>query len=293
MVAVVAWGGVEPTAEGAVHGFGGAEAAGLGDLFDPVTSRICAESKVTITTPGSFTGCPRIQRRRVVDGWHRQQRVPVTLGPRPHAEVMKVAHGLYPGFTALDVVGAFRVFAGAPGVDPVFVALEPGPVVDDSGHCPLQAMEGVADVMAADVVVVPGSDDDSERMARCWRGCSFCTPPRPGPRGWAPDRSTSPRQAFSRAARQRRTGHRRRSCACSASGTATSGSSARENHHRRGQLRRHRHGPDPGGSHPRPHGHPSGAGQPVRPRTPFDAGSPAKAPAQIGSSCTPTTHHRS
>lgn len=71
---------------------------------------------------------------------------------------MKVAHVLYPGFTALDVVGAFQVFVGAPGVDPVFVALEPGPVLDDSGHCPLQATEGIADVMAADVVVVPGSD---------------------------------------------------------------------------------------------------------------------------------------
>lgn len=71
---------------------------------------------------------------------------------------MKVAHLLYPGFTALDVVGAFQVLMGAPGIAPVFVALEPGPVLDDTGHCPLQATEGIADVVAADVVVVPGSD---------------------------------------------------------------------------------------------------------------------------------------
>ncbi len=47
---------------------------------------------------------------------------------------MKVVHGLYPGFTALDVVGAFQVLAAAPGVRPVFVALEPGAVLDDSGQ---------------------------------------------------------------------------------------------------------------------------------------------------------------
>ena len=69
---------------------------------------------------------------------------------------------LYPGFTALDVVGAFQVLAAAPGVDPVFVALEPGPVRDDSGHCPLQATLGVADVVSADVIVVPGSDQTIE-----------------------------------------------------------------------------------------------------------------------------------
>ncbi len=71
---------------------------------------------------------------------------------------MKVAHFLYPGFTVLDVVGAFQVFVGTPGVVPVFVALEPGLVLDDSGRCPLQATVGVIDVRAADVIVVPGSD---------------------------------------------------------------------------------------------------------------------------------------
>lgn len=71
---------------------------------------------------------------------------------------MKVAHLLYPGFTALDVVGTFQVLVGAPGVDPMLVARERGPVLDDSGHCPLHATEGFADVVAADVVVVPGSD---------------------------------------------------------------------------------------------------------------------------------------
>ena len=75
---------------------------------------------------------------------------------------MKVAHVLYPGFTALDVVGAFQVLVAAPGVDPVFVAAEPGPVPDDSGQCPLQATEAVADVASADIIVMPGSDHNIE-----------------------------------------------------------------------------------------------------------------------------------
>ena len=83
---------------------------------------------------------------------------------------MKVAHVLYPGFTALDVVGAFQVFAGAPGMDPSFVALDRGPVMDDSGHCPLLATQSVADVATADIVLVPGSDDGSEpdRAVLAW-----------------------------------------------------------------------------------------------------------------------------
>lgn len=40
----------------------------------------------------------------------------------------------------------------------MFVVLERRLVLDDSGHCPLHATEGVAGVMAVDVVVVPGSD---------------------------------------------------------------------------------------------------------------------------------------
>lgn len=71
---------------------------------------------------------------------------------------MKVAHVLYPGFTALDVVGAFQVLVAAPGVEPVFVAHEPGQVSDDSGRCPLQATSGFAELLTADVIVVPGSD---------------------------------------------------------------------------------------------------------------------------------------
>lgn len=77
---------------------------------------------------------------------------------------MKVACLLYPGFTALDVVGTFQVVAAAPGMQPVFVARDVGPVVDDTGLCPLQAVAAIGDVPVADVVVVPGSDRSCEPL---------------------------------------------------------------------------------------------------------------------------------
>ena len=71
---------------------------------------------------------------------------------------MLVAYLLYPRFTALDVVGTFQVLAAAPGMQSVFVGPEVGPVSDDTGLCSLTANAAIADVASADVVVVPGSD---------------------------------------------------------------------------------------------------------------------------------------
>src|SRR4051812_43118321 len=75
---------------------------------------------------------------------------------------MKVAYLLYPRFTALDVVGTFQVLVAAPGIDSVFVAAEVGMVLDDTGLCGLRAGSSLDDVTSADVVVVPGSDCSCE-----------------------------------------------------------------------------------------------------------------------------------
>jgi hypothetical protein len=53
--------------------------------------------------------------------------------PKP----LTIAFVLYPGFTALDIIGPFEVLAFVPGHDAVFVAAEPGPVTDDTGRCQL------------------------------------------------------------------------------------------------------------------------------------------------------------
>jgi transcriptional regulator GlxA family with amidase domain len=71
---------------------------------------------------------------------------------------MLVAYLLYPGFTALEVVGTFQVLSAAPGMASVFVAAQAGPVRDHTGLCPLTATSTLADLDSADVVVVPGSD---------------------------------------------------------------------------------------------------------------------------------------
>ena len=55
--------------------------------------------------------------------------------PKP----VTIAFVLYPGFTALDIIGPFEVLAFVPGHDAVFVAAEPGPVTDDTGRCQLVA----------------------------------------------------------------------------------------------------------------------------------------------------------
>ncbi len=71
---------------------------------------------------------------------------------------MKVAYLLYPGFTALDVIGAFQVLVAAPGVQSAFVACEIGFVPDSTGCYPARATHGLHDLREADVLVVPGSD---------------------------------------------------------------------------------------------------------------------------------------
>ena len=69
---------------------------------------------------------------------------------------MQIALALYPKFTALDIIGPFQALADVPGHEVEFVAGEAGPVVDHTGRCPLVATATFADVTAPDVVVVPG-----------------------------------------------------------------------------------------------------------------------------------------
>jgi transcriptional regulator GlxA family with amidase domain len=69
---------------------------------------------------------------------------------------LQIALALYPGFTVLDIIGPFQVLADVPGHEVVFVAGEAGPVPDHTGRCPLVASTTFAEVIAPDVVVVPG-----------------------------------------------------------------------------------------------------------------------------------------
>ncbi len=63
------------------------------------------------------------------------EHVPAANGGQQPPQPVKIAFVLYPGFTALDIIGPFEALAFVPGHDAVFVAAEPGPVTDDTGWC--------------------------------------------------------------------------------------------------------------------------------------------------------------
>jgi len=69
---------------------------------------------------------------------------------------MQLAIGLYDGFTALDVIGPYQVFANHPGVDVVFCADRTGPIHDDVDHLRVQVDATFADVPAPDILLVGG-----------------------------------------------------------------------------------------------------------------------------------------
>ena len=80
-----------------------------------------------------------------------------TNGGQQPPKPVTIAFVLYPGFTALDIIGPFEVLAFVPGHEAVFVAAEPGPVTDDTGRCQLIASASLDQMTAPDVVVIGGT----------------------------------------------------------------------------------------------------------------------------------------
>jgi transcriptional regulator GlxA family with amidase domain len=69
---------------------------------------------------------------------------------------MQIAIGLYQGFTALDAIGPYQVFANLPGADLVLCAAQPGMVDDENGLLHLRVDASFDDVPWPDVLLVPG-----------------------------------------------------------------------------------------------------------------------------------------
>ena len=69
---------------------------------------------------------------------------------------MKIAIGLYPGYTALDAVGPYAVLQRLPGAEVAFCAEHRGVVPDDSGLLRTEVEHTFADVPAPDLLLVPG-----------------------------------------------------------------------------------------------------------------------------------------
>jgi len=77
---------------------------------------------------------------------------------------MNIAILIYPGVTALDVVGPYEVLNAVPDARIQFVWKEKGPVVSDGGVLAIGATHTFDSVKAADVVIVPGSWADTLTM---------------------------------------------------------------------------------------------------------------------------------
>jgi len=75
---------------------------------------------------------------------------------------MQIALALYQKFTLLDVIGPFQVVGDVPGDEVVFVASRPGYITDHTGRSGLTASASLDDVQHPDVVVVPGALGDTE-----------------------------------------------------------------------------------------------------------------------------------
>ena len=69
---------------------------------------------------------------------------------------MQISLALYPGFTALDIVGPFQTFADVPGIEVGFVAEQAGPVLDHTGRLAMVATASFAEVTAPEIIVIPG-----------------------------------------------------------------------------------------------------------------------------------------
>lgn len=80
------------------------------------------------------------------------------MSEQPAAPSRVIAAYLYPGVTALDVVGPYEILRGLPGAVVRFVAQRRGPVTVDSGFLRLEAELSCAEVAQADILLVPGGD---------------------------------------------------------------------------------------------------------------------------------------
>jgi putative intracellular protease/amidase len=69
---------------------------------------------------------------------------------------MNIAILLYDRFTALDAIGPYEVLSRLPGAQVTFVAAEAGPVLTDNRMLTLVAERSIEEVPRADILLVPG-----------------------------------------------------------------------------------------------------------------------------------------
>ncbi|MFH8440492.1 DJ-1/PfpI family protein [Streptomyces sp. NPDC018026] len=77
---------------------------------------------------------------------------------------MQIAIVLFDRFTALDAVGPYETLGRLPDAETVCVAERTGPVRTDTGNLALTADKTLAEVPSPDIVVVPGGPGQTPQM---------------------------------------------------------------------------------------------------------------------------------
>jgi putative intracellular protease/amidase len=77
---------------------------------------------------------------------------------------MQIVIALYDRFTALDAVGPHQVLAHVPGAEIIFASERARAVSDETGTLTLVADASYADVPAPDILLVPGGPGQSAQM---------------------------------------------------------------------------------------------------------------------------------
>ncbi|MFI5776899.1 DJ-1/PfpI family protein [Nocardia sp. NPDC051570] len=77
---------------------------------------------------------------------------------------LQIAIVLYDRFTALDAVGPYEMLSRIPGAETVFVAEQAGPLRADTGCLSLIADRRLDEVTRPDIVLVPGGPGQSDQM---------------------------------------------------------------------------------------------------------------------------------
>jgi transcriptional regulator GlxA family with amidase domain len=77
---------------------------------------------------------------------------------------MQIVIPLFDHFAPLDAVGPYQVLVHLPGATVVFAAQRPRGVSDESGSFTLQAQASFADVPHPDVIVVPGGSGEADQV---------------------------------------------------------------------------------------------------------------------------------
>jgi transcriptional regulator GlxA family with amidase domain len=78
---------------------------------------------------------------------------------------MQIVIPLFDRFAPLDAVGPYQVLVHLPGATVIFAAQRPGGVSDSSGSFTLRAQASFADVPHPDVILVPGGSGEADQLS--------------------------------------------------------------------------------------------------------------------------------